>query len=76
MAASHIIRLGKIKGDNGILVALKHNKRTLQREHGASANINAARSSLNYTIASDETPEVIALHAKVQMLKVGIEKPR
>jgi Plasmid recombination enzyme len=31
---------------------------------------------LNYTLTGDGTPEDIALHAKVQMLKVGIEKPR
>ena len=76
MAASHLIRLGKIKGENGVLVALKHNKRTLQSERGASANIDATRTSLNYSLASDATPEQIALHAKVQMLKAGIEKPR
>lgn len=76
MAASHIFRLGKIKGENGVLVALKHNKRTLQSERGANANIDVTRTSLNYSLASDDTPEVIALHAKVQMLKAGIEKPR
>ena len=76
MAASHIFRLGKIKGENGVLVALKHNKRTLQNESGVSANIDATKSSLNYSLASGDTPDVIALHAKVQMLKAGIEKPR
>lgn len=76
MASSHIIRLGKIKGENGVLVALKHNKRTLQNERGISKNINAARTSLNYSLASDDSPEVIARHAKVEMLKAGIEKPR
>jgi hypothetical protein len=76
MAASHIFRLGKIKGKNGVLVALKHNKRTLQNERGASANIDVTKSSLNYSLASGDTPEAIALHAKVQMLKAGIEKPR
>lgn len=76
MAASHLIRLGKIKGVNGVLEALRHNKRTLQNERGASANINPARTSLNYSLASDASPETIALHAKVQMLKAGIETPR
>lgn len=76
MAASHLIRLGKIKGENGVLVALKHNKRTLQNERAASANIDVTRTSLNYSLASDAAPEQIALHAKVQMLKAGIEKPR
>lgn len=76
MPSSHLLRLGKIKGENGVLVALKHNKRTLQNERGASANIDAARTSLNYSLASDATPEAIARHAKVEMLMAGIEKPR
>ncbi len=76
MAASHLIRLGKIKGVNGVLEALRHNKRTLQNERGASANINPAKTFLNYSLASDDTPDAIALHAKIQMLKAGIEKPR
>lgn len=76
MAASHLMRLGKLKGENGVLVALKHNKRTLQNERGAGANIDVTRLHLNYALASDDTPEAIALHAKVEMLKAGIEKPR
>jgi hypothetical protein len=76
MAASHIFRLGTIKGKSGVLVALQHNKRTLQAERGASANIDATRTSLNYCLASDGTPQEIAIHAKVQMLKAGIEHPR
>lgn len=76
MAASHIFRLGKIKGENGVLVALKHNKRTLQSERGAGANIDVTRTSLNYSLASDDTPEKIALYAKSQMILAGIEKPR
>ena len=76
MAASHLIRLGKLKGENGVLVALKHNKRTLQKERGAGANIDVTKTSFNYSLANEATPEAIALHAKVQMLKAGIEKPR
>ncbi len=76
MAASHIFRLGTIKGKNGVLVALQHNKRTLQAERGAGANINATRTSFNYCLAGDSTPHEIATHAKVQMLKAGIEQPR
>lgn len=76
MASSHLIRLGKVKGENGVLVALKHNKRTLQGERGASANIDVTRTPLNYSLLNDHTPEQIAIYAKVQMLKAGIEKPR
>jgi hypothetical protein len=73
MASSHLLRLGTIKGKHGVLVAMKHNKRTLQNERGASANIDATRTSLNYSIASENIPEAIALHAKMQMLKSNIE---
>jgi hypothetical protein len=73
MASSHLIRLGTIKGKNGVLVAMQHNKRTLQSERGASANIDATRTSLNYSIASDNSPEAITLQAKMQMLKANIE---
>jgi hypothetical protein len=76
MASSHLFRLGKIKGDNGVLNALKHNKRTLQSERGASANIDVTRTSLNYSLTGDATPKQIALYAKSQMILAGIEKPR
>lgn len=76
MAASHLLRLGTIKGRNGVLVALQHNKRTLQAENGAGAHIDATRISLNYCLAGDSTPKDIATHAKVQMLEAGIEVPR
>jgi hypothetical protein len=76
MASSHLLRLGKIKGEVGILIALKHNRRTLQRERSASANIDVTKTSLNYSLASDATPEQIALYAKSQMILAGIEKPR
>ncbi len=73
MASSHLLRLGTIKGKHGVLVAMKHNKRTLQGERGASANIDVTRTPLNYSIASENSPEAIALHAKMQMLKTNIE---
>lgn len=76
MAASHLLRLGTIKGKSGVLDALKHNKRTLQNERGSSANIDVSRASLNYSLTESDTPENIALNAKVLMLKTGIETPR
>ena len=76
MASSHLIRLGTIKGKHGVLVAMKHNKRTLQNERNAGANIDATRTPLNYSIASESSPEAIALQAKMQMLKAGIDTPR
>jgi len=76
MAASHIIRLGKVKGENGVLVALKHNKRTLQNERGGSSNIDVARTPLNYSFTEDSAPETIARIAKAKMILAGIEKPQ
>ena len=77
MASSQLIRLGTILNRNGgVLAAMQHNKRTLQTIRGANANIDATRTSLNYSIASDDTPEQIAIHAKVQRVKVGIDIPR
>lgn len=76
MASSHLFRLSKIKGENGILVALRHNKRTLQAELGSAAHIDATRSQLNYSLTGEQTPHEIARHAKAQMMLAGIEKPR
>ena len=76
MAASHLIRLGAIKGKSGVLEALKHNKRTLQAERGAGANIDVTRTPLNYCLTESNTPEAIATHTKVQMVKAGIDTPR
>lgn len=76
MASSHIIRLGKIKGNLGVANALKHNKRTLQIKHGVSSHIDAAKSSLNYSLVNNHSPEAIAMHARIEMLKAGISKPR
>lgn len=76
MASSHFFRLCSITGENGILYAMQHNKRTLHTERGAPAHIDVSRSSLNYCLAGNDTPKAIATHAKVQMLKAGIDKPR
>ena len=76
MATSYIFRLAAMKGKTKVLEALKHNKRTLQAERGASENIEASKSHLNYSLTGNDTPEEIAIHAKVQMVKAGIDKPR
>lgn len=73
MAGSLLIRYGSVTGSNGVLVAMQHNKRTLPND---KEHIDATRTHLNYSLVNAETPEAIAIHAKVQMLKAGIEKPR
>jgi len=76
MASSQLIWLGSINGKNGVLVALKHNKRELQSERGAALHIDVTRTPLNYALAGNDTPANIAKHAKMQMLDAGIETPR
>ena len=66
----------RIKGDFGVSSALKHNKRTLQIKHGVSPHIDAVRTSLNYSLLNNDSPEAIAMHARIQMVKAGINKPR
>jgi len=68
--------MGKVKGRNGILNALKHNKRTLQAERGAGANIDAFRTPLNYSLTDPATAEQIDRTAKVLLVQAGIDKPR
>ncbi len=76
MAASHLLRLGKVKGGNGVLSALKHNKRTLQAGRGAGANIDPLRTSFNYALTGSDNAEQIDRRAKVLMVQAGIDKPR
>ncbi|HMV13514.1 MAG TPA: plasmid recombination protein [Nitrosomonas sp.] len=76
MAGSHLFRMGTVKGKNGVLIALKHNKRALQAERGASANINPFRTPLNYSLTKPDNAEAIDRHAKVLMVQAGIDQPR
>ncbi len=73
MTPSQLMKLGKLKGRNIVLVALKHNKRTLKND---PAQIDATRTYLNYALHGIDTPENIAIHAKVQITKAGIETLR
>ncbi|WP_029149177.1 plasmid recombination protein [Methylophilus sp. 5] len=72
MASSHLIKLKSKSGKHGVLAASKHNKRELPPD----AHIDVSRTPLNYCLAGNDTPANIATHAKVQMLKAGIETPR
>ena len=76
MADSHLLRLGTIKGPNGILDALKHNKRELIAEVKLSDRINSVQSNLNYCLTPDNTAEKLSLQAGANLLLAGIEKPR
>ena len=72
MAANQFFKYKSITGKNGVLEALKHNKRELP----PAAHIDVTRTPLNYSLTSKDAPYTIAMHAKVQMLKAGIETPR
>lgn len=76
MAGSHLFRMGTVKGKNGVLNALKHNKRTLQAERGAGANIDPSRTPLNYSLTEPDCAEAINRHTKVLMVQAGIDQPR
>lgn len=76
MAGSHLYRMGTVKGKNGVLIALKHNKRVLQAERGAGANIDPSRTPLNYSLTKPDSAEAIDRHAKVLMVQAGIDHPR
>lgn len=71
MAADHFLRLGSITAKRGgILGAMRHNKRMLPNDQ---AHIDITRTALNYSLVSDEAPDIVARHAKVQMAKADIE---
>jgi hypothetical protein len=77
MATSQIIKLGAVnRKKTTLLEALRHNRRELQEERGAPANIDASRSNLNYALHGDGNAQTIANHARIQMFKAGIEEPR
>jgi len=76
MAASHVLRLAKLKGGGRLLAAARHNRRTIQSELGADSHIDATRTSLNYSLAGAATPEAINLEAKALMQAAGIDKTR
>lgn len=73
MTPSQLMKLGKLKGRDVVLVVLKHNKRTMEND---PAHIDVTRTYLNYALHGIDTPENIALHAKVQITKAGIESLR
>ena len=76
MAASYIFRMEKLTGKGIILVALKHNKRTLQAGRGTDGHIDASKSFLNYCLTSNDTPEAIDRKARVLITAAGIDKLR
>lgn len=76
MSAAGFMRLKKLTSPNHVLVASRHNKRTIQAERGAGLTIDATRSHLNYSLAGEATPELVAARATQLMSAAGIAKVR
>ena len=72
MSAAGFMRLKKLTSANHVLVASRHNKRSIQAERGAGSSIDASRSHLNFVIAGELTPEAVAERAKQFMEAAGI----
>lgn len=72
MAASHVLRMAKLKGSGKILAASRHNKRVIQAEKGADSHIDMSRSHLNYSLVGFDNPEAIADQANSLISEAGI----
>lgn len=75
MNNNYLIRFGKIKKHNGILNALKHNKRELLANADIK-HINNLKTALNYSLTKLSSALEVTLEAKSKMILAGIEKPR
>lgn len=73
MSASGFFRIKKLKGAAIVLAASRHNKRTIQAEHGADGHIDAARICLNLSLHGPDNPEAVARHAKNLMSAAGVK---
>jgi hypothetical protein len=60
----YFFRMGKLKGKDGRLKALRHNKRKLPKAH----HIDERRSHLNYALVGDSSPEEIERHVRTSLL--------
>lgn len=66
----------KIKGQNGVLNAAKHNLREIAAELGATAPEQVAKMHLNYVAYGPGTAAGVAQLAKSMMLSAGLPKLR
>jgi hypothetical protein len=72
MSATGFFRMKKLKGPGKVLVASRHNKRTIQAEQGASGNIDSGRSGLNTCLHGPDSPGDVAQLARTLMAAAGI----
>ena len=76
MSGAGFLRLKKLKGKSIIAAAARHNRRAIQAEVGASASIDATRSSLNETLQGPHTADGVAQLASLRIREAGVGKLR
>jgi hypothetical protein len=76
MSGAAFMRLAKLKGNGIWMKAVRHNKRAIQAELGASGHIDANRSHQNVTLMGPAIADEVAQLAKNKITTAGITKPR
>lgn len=72
MASNQLYKYDSVTGENGILYLMRHHKRSTNEVFDKNPHIDRTRTSLNYSLLDDRSPDDIAMHAKVQILKAGV----
>lgn len=72
----HIFRIQKITGANGLLIALKHNKREFQKTRVSPSNIDPLKSVLNYSLTQTASADTLDRLVKSKLALAGINKLR
>jgi len=72
---SSFLRTGRVKGTNGILFLLRHNKREYSKIKIAP-NIDSGKSHLNYSLINSDSASGVSIKAKKIMEAAGIKKLR
>jgi hypothetical protein len=76
MSSAVILKLKTLKGNGIIGKAMRHNRRAIQAELGASGNIDSTRSHLNETLTGLPTAKDVTQQAKDMISAAGIDKLR
>jgi hypothetical protein len=75
MEAFPVLRLKKITRKNGLLVALRHNKREFNLEL-KKGNIDPSKTHQNYSLTENESALMLDKNAKIMLRTAGISKIR
>jgi len=65
-------RMKKLRGATRVLIASRHNKRTIQAEIGASVHIDPLQTPSNFSLHGPTSPEGVADFAKALMASAGV----